>query len=89
MLPYVEKSEFTNQGIVMEEKKKDRQKIRLKGQLKFYMQWPAIMAVVLVALNIWIYAINKGAGLLMGVFVLIYIILSAVMYLYTNSLRET
>ena len=70
----------------MEEKKKDRQKIRLKGQLKFYMQWPAIMAVVLVALNIWIYAINKGAGLLMGVFVLIYIILSAVMYLYTNSL---
>ena len=47
----------------MEEKKKDRQKIRLKGQLKFYMQWPAIMAVVLVALNIWIYAINKGAGL--------------------------
>ena len=70
----------------MEEKKKDRQKIRLKGQLKFYMQWPAIMAVVLVALNIWIYAINKGTGLLMGVFVLIYIILSAVMYLYTNSL---
>ena len=44
----------------MEEKKKDRQKIRLKGQLKFYMQWPAIMAVVLVALNIWIYAINKA-----------------------------
>ena len=70
----------------MEEKKKERQKIRFKGQLKFYMQWPAIMAVVLLALNAWIYAINRGAGILMAVFVLAYIVISGVMYLYTNSL---
>lgn len=70
----------------MKEKKKDSQKIRLKGQLKLYMQWPAIMALLLIAVNIWSYKIDKRAGTLMFIFVLIYIVMVGILYLYTKSL---
>ncbi len=65
---------------------KENQNVRLKGQLKLYMQWPAIMSLLLVAMNIWIYKIDKGAGTLMFIFVLIYISIVAIMYFYNKSL---
>ena len=71
----------------MVEKKKEEGKVRfkLKGQLKLYIQWPAIMALLLMAMNIWIYEIDRNAGLLMLVFVLIYIAMIAVLYFYSNE----
>ena len=36
----------------MLDKKKEADKIKLKGQLKLYIQWPAIVAVLLVLVNI-------------------------------------
>ena len=45
--------------------KKDKrrmEKMHLKGQLRLYMQWPAVMALLLVAMNIWIYRIDRRAG---------------------------
>ena len=72
----------------MEEKKKEEGKVRfkLKGQLKLYIQWPAIMALLLVAMNIWIYKIDRNAGLLMLLFVLIYIAMMAILYFYSKSI---
>ena len=72
----------------MVEKKKEEGKVRfkLKGQLKLYIQWPAIMALLLMAMNIWIYEIDRNAGLLMLVFVLIYIAMIAVLYFYSKSI---
>ncbi|MCF2682245.1 DHH family phosphoesterase [Faecalicatena contorta] len=72
----------------MEEKKKEEGKVRfkLKGQLKLYIQWPAIMALLLVAMNIWIYKIDRNAGLLMLLFVLIYIAMIAILYFYSKSI---
>ena len=29
--------------------------MRLKGQLRMYMQWPLIMTILLLAMNIWMY----------------------------------
>ena len=43
-------------------KKKD---IKLKGQLKLYMQWPGIMILFLILMNIWIFRMDRKAGLLM------------------------
>lgn len=60
--------------------------IRLKGQLKLYMQWPAMMSVLLIAMNIWIYKIDKPAGALMFVFILIYMIIVSIMYFYNRAL---
>ncbi len=65
---------------------KEKQKVELKGPLRVYMRWPAAMAVLLLAMNIWIYRIDKRAGTLMFIFVMIYIIAVGIMYLYSKSL---
>lgn len=70
----------------MAEKKKSKEKVQLKGQLKLYIQWPAIMAVLLVAMNIWIFVVDRRAGLLMSIFVLIYIIMVGILYVYSKSI---
>lgn len=63
--------------------------VKLKGQLRLYMQWPAIMAILLLAMNIWIFTIDKGAGLIMGIFVLIYVVVVALMYFHSKSMVIT
>ena len=30
-----------------------------------YMQWPVVMAVFLIAMNIWVYRIDRRAGILL------------------------
>lgn len=70
----------------MGKRKKENKSIRLKGQLRMYMQWPAIMAVFLVLVNIWTYRIDRRAGTVMFIFVLIYIVMTGILYLYSKSL---
>lgn len=65
---------------------KEKKKVRLKGQLRLYMQWPAIMALFLAAVNIWIYKIDRRAGALMFIFLLIYIVMVGILYLYSKSI---
>ena len=63
--------------------------VQLKGQLKLYMQWPAIMAILLVAMNIWILMLDQRAGLVMSIFVLIYIVAVLLLYFHSKSLVLT
>lgn len=60
--------------------------IRLKGQLKLYMQWPLIMTILLLAINIWIFMIDRDSGLVMSVFLLIYIGAVAFLYVHNKSM---
>ncbi|MDD2978930.1 MAG: DHH family phosphoesterase [Hespellia sp.] len=60
--------------------------IRLKGQLRLYMQWPIVMSVLLIAMNIWIYMVDKKAGAIMTVCIIIYMIVASVFYFYNRSL---
>lgn len=69
----------------MLEKKNEKEKIKLRGQLKLYIQWPSVMAVLLVAMNVWVYMIDKRAGSLMVFFVLIYIIMAGSRYLRSKT----
>ncbi|HIW20788.1 MAG TPA: DHH family phosphoesterase [Candidatus Dorea intestinavium] len=66
--------------------KDKKQKTKLKGQLRLYMQWPAIMGIVLIIMNVWVYIINKRAGSFLLFFVLIYLLLSIIMYVYSKSI---
>ena len=66
-----------------------KSKVKLKGQLKLYMQWPALMAFFLLGMNVWILSVSKKAGALMGIFVLIYIVAVALMYSYSKSMVLT
>lgn len=63
--------------------------VHFKGQLKLYMQWPAIMAILLIAMNIWIFMIDKRAGFTMCVFVLVYIVAVGLLYFHNKSLILT
>lgn len=64
---------------------KDKQDIQLKGQLKLYMQWPAIMSVLLLAMNVWIYKIDHRAGFIMLLFVLIYMLIVGALYFFNRA----
>ena len=64
---------------------KDKQDIQLKGQLKLYMQWPAIMSVLLLAMNVWIYKIDQRAGFIMLIFVLIYMLIVGALYFFNRA----
>ena len=60
--------------------------MRLKGQLRMYMQWPLIMTILLLAMNIWMYMTDQKAGLTMTVFVIIYATIVGLLYFYNRSL---
>ena len=60
--------------------------MRLKGQLRMYMSWPLIMTILLAAVDIWVYVIDKKAGFIMTVFILIYLGIAGGLYFYNRSL---
>lgn len=62
---------------------------RLKGQLKLYMQWPLIMIILLVAINIWVFRYQEKAGIIMAIFVLVYIVAVLLLYFQSKSLVVT
>ena len=64
---------------------KDKRDIQLKGQLKLYMQWPAIMSVLLLAMNVWIYKIDHRAVFIMLIFVLIYMLIVGALYFFNRA----
>lgn len=63
-----------------------KKKMRLKGQLKLYMYWPLIMTVLLVVMNIWMYVIDRRAGAVMSVFIIVYLAVAGALYFYNRSL---
>ncbi len=65
-------------------KKKNR--MRLKGQLRMYMSWPLIMTILLAAVDVWVFVIDKKAGAIMTVFILIYLGIAGGLYFYNRSL---
>ena len=38
-----------------------KKKMRLKGKLRLYMNWPLIMTFLLVAMNIWVLMVDRKA----------------------------
>ncbi|MEG0722350.1 MAG: DHH family phosphoesterase, partial [Lachnospiraceae bacterium] len=65
---------------------KKKENVRLKGQLKLYMQWPAIMTILLIAMNVWIYMLDRRAGFLMTGFIIVYAVIVGILYFYNKSL---
>ena len=68
------------------EKKNEKGKVQLKGQLKLYIQWPAIMSLLLIAMDLWVYKLDHRAGILMAVFVVVYIIMVGGLYFYSKNI---
>ena len=60
--------------------------MQLKGQLRMYMRWPLIMTLLLIGMDAWMYMVDKKAGLLMSVIIIIYVGIAFSLYFYNRSL---
>lgn len=58
---------------------------KLKGKLKIYMQWPLLLTILLCFMNLSIYFIDKKSGIVVSIFIFIYIIIAFSLYFYKRS----
>lgn len=59
-------------------------KIKIKGQLKIYMQWTLLMSVLLIAMTLCLFSVNIQSAMIALVFTLFYIAASVRLYLYNK-----
>ena len=59
-----------------------KEKIKVKGQLGVYMQWPLMLSALLIIANLVIGAVSTKAGLIMCGFTVIYILIALWLYFY-------
>jgi c-di-AMP phosphodiesterase-like protein len=57
-------------------------KINIKGALRIYLFWPIWLSIVLVLMNFTIFMIDRHAGFVMTIFVILYIIISMFLFLF-------
>ena len=62
-----------------------KNKIKIKGKLKLYMQWPTIMVLLLVGLNVWMYIVDKNVAIVMSIFIGVYTLVALVLYFSCKS----
>lgn len=59
---------------------KKKRKIQHSGKLKSYMQWPAIVAALLILMDVAVFAVNVRAGFVVAGFTVFYLILLVVLH---------
>lgn len=62
--------------------KMKKKKVKFSGKLRSYMQWPLLMMIFLLIMNILVYFINAKAGLLVSAFSIVYIIFAVILLLH-------
>jgi cyclic-di-AMP phosphodiesterase len=60
-------------------------RVKLKGSIKIYMQWPLILTILIFIMNGVVFAIDRTAGGAMATFTVIYIVFILVLYWRTKS----
>ncbi|GLC83275.1 DHH family phosphoesterase [Lacrimispora brassicae] len=63
-----------------------KEKFKIKGQLRTYLQWPLYLSALLIAANTVIGAASTKAGIIMAAFTLLYIGIAVWLYTYRRSL---
>lgn len=62
-----------------------KEKIRVKGQLGIYLQWPLILSVLLMMMNLIVGILSLRAGLVMSVFTIVYVLIALWIYMYKRK----
>ena len=62
-----------------------KEKIKLKGRLRSYMQWPMYMLLFFAIMNIWVFTADKNAGIIMLAGVAIYGVAVVLLYLKSKN----
>lgn len=61
-----------------------KNKLKLKGKLKTYLEMPLILGFILALLDIWIFSVNIEAGILLAVFTFLYMVIMIVTMTFTK-----
>lgn len=61
-----------------------KEQVKVKGQLRTYLQWPLILSILLMAANLAVGAVDARAGIVMTCFTLAYIVIAMWLYLYKS-----
>lgn len=62
-----------------------KEKFKIKGQLRMYMQWPLYLSALLIAANAVIGAASAKAGIIMAIFTILYIGIAVWLYTYRRK----
>ena len=62
-----------------------KKRIKFRGAIRLYMQWPVLLIVMLAAMNVCMYLVDIGCGVLMTFFVLIYAVLVLICTFITGN----
>ncbi len=55
-------------------------RLKLRGALRIYLLWPIILTILLLCMNLSVYAIDKDAAVISSMFTLLYLIFSLAIY---------
>ena len=61
-------------------------KIKFKGQIRSYIQWPLRFIALIIIFNVFIYFVDIYAGFVMSAFAVIYILIALVLYFRNRTL---
>lgn len=62
-----------------------KEDLKIQGQLRYYLQWPVILSVLLLAANLAIGCFSPKAGIVMAGFTIIYICFAMWLFLYKRK----
>ncbi|MBR6850176.1 MAG: hypothetical protein IKM88_08095, partial [Lachnospiraceae bacterium] len=62
--------------------KEKKVKLNVRGKLKAYLQTPLLLGLILALVNVWIYLVNVKAGIILTVFVVIYLVIIICMMIF-------
>ena len=61
-------------------------KIKIKGHLKFYMQWPVILSILLIVMDALVFSVSVKAGTLVSIFLAAYILVVVFLYFHSRTM---
>ena len=61
-------------------------KIKIKGHLKFYMQWPVILSILLIVMDVLVFSVSVKAGTLVSIFLAAYILVVVFLYFHSKTM---
>lgn len=61
-------------------------KIKIKGHLKFYMQWPVILSILLIVMDVLVFSVSVKAGTLVSIFLAVYILVVVFLYFHSKTM---
>ena len=61
-------------------------KIKIKGHLKFYMQWPVILSILLIVMDVLVFSLRGKVGTFVRIFFAAYILVGGFLCFFRQNM---